>query len=88
MLPSYFTFAANWAKLNPFLSGDFRLFIWFEIVLQVVNGYDEKPEPNNYVYVTRNCQTKPMPVDRNIENLKVCVTLALQRVAPAVAWSF
>ena len=51
----------------------------------MVNGYDEKPEPNNYVYVTRNCQTKPMPVDRNIENLKVCETLALQRVALAVA---
>jgi hypothetical protein len=37
----------------------------------VVNGVDDAPEPNSYVYVRRNCQTKPMPIDLNISTLKV-----------------
>lgn len=36
---------------------------------------DDDREPNNYVYVTKNCQTKPMPVDRNIANLKVSFSI-------------
>ena len=36
-----------------------------------MNGVDYEPEPNDYVYVVRNCQTKPMPIDRNIATLKV-----------------
>ena len=37
----------------------------------MVNGFDDESEPNSYVYVSKNCQTKPMPIDRNIEKLKV-----------------
>ena len=38
---------------------------------KVINAVDDDPEPNDYVYVARNCQTKLMPIDRNISNLKV-----------------
>uniref|UniRef100_A0A8C3WE25 [histone H3]-lysine(9) N-methyltransferase n=1 Tax=Catagonus wagneri TaxID=51154 RepID=A0A8C3WE25_9CETA len=38
-----------------------------------VNGVDDEPCPSNYKYVSQNCVTSPMNVDRNITHLQYCV---------------
>lgn len=42
------------------------------ISIQVVNDLDDEQEPRNYVYTVKNCQTTPIPIDRNISTLQHC----------------
>ncbi|XP_053329006.1 histone-lysine N-methyltransferase EHMT1 [Spea bombifrons] len=38
-----------------------------------INGEDSEPCPTNYKYVSQNCVTSPLNVDRNITHLQYCV---------------
>ncbi|KAM9323889.1 histone-lysine N-methyltransferase EHMT2 [Gastrophryne carolinensis] len=37
-----------------------------------VNGIDEEPAPDDYKYVSENCETSAMSIDRNITHLQNC----------------
>ncbi|XP_040261388.1 histone-lysine N-methyltransferase EHMT2 isoform X3 [Bufo bufo] len=37
-----------------------------------VNGVDEEPTPDDYKYVSENCETSAMSIDRNITHLQNC----------------
>ncbi len=39
--------------------------------IQCVNAIDEELEPSEYVYVSKNCVTNSVPIDRNISKLQV-----------------
>ncbi|KAJ1077970.1 hypothetical protein K5549_011297 [Capra hircus] len=41
------------------------------IPIPCVNGVDGEPCPSNYKYVSQNCVTSPMNIDRNITHLQV-----------------
>uniref|UniRef100_A0AC11DR48 Euchromatic histone lysine methyltransferase 1 n=1 Tax=Ovis aries TaxID=9940 RepID=A0AC11DR48_SHEEP len=43
------------------------------IPIPCVNGVDGEPCPSNYKYVSQNCVTSPMNIDRNITHLQYCV---------------
>lgn len=45
------------------------------IPIPCVNGVDSEPCPSNYKYVSQNCVTSPMSIDRNITHLQVGVAL-------------
>ncbi|XP_078498135.1 histone-lysine N-methyltransferase EHMT1 isoform X2 [Lissotriton helveticus] len=45
------------------------------IPIPCVNGVDEEPNPTDYKYVSHNCVTSPMNVDRNITHLQYCVCI-------------
>ncbi|XP_072286738.1 histone-lysine N-methyltransferase EHMT1 isoform X3 [Pyxicephalus adspersus] len=45
------------------------------IPIPCVNGEDSEPCPNNYKYVSQNCVTSPLNVDRNITHLQYCVCI-------------
>ncbi|XP_069465813.1 histone-lysine N-methyltransferase EHMT1 isoform X2 [Ambystoma mexicanum] len=45
------------------------------IPIPCVNGVDSEPNPTNYKYVSQNCVTSPMNVDRNITHLQYCVCI-------------
>ncbi|XP_041825916.1 histone-lysine N-methyltransferase EHMT1 isoform X2 [Melanotaenia boesemani] len=38
-----------------------------------VNSVDSEPYPENYKYISENCVTSPMNIDRNITHLQYCV---------------
>ncbi|XP_048469758.1 histone-lysine N-methyltransferase EHMT1 isoform X3 [Rhincodon typus] len=42
------------------------------VPIPCVNGVDEEPCPNDYKYVSQNCVTSPMNIDRNITHLQYC----------------
>ncbi|XP_075734791.1 histone-lysine N-methyltransferase EHMT1-like isoform X1 [Rhipicephalus microplus] len=37
-----------------------------------VNGVDDEPAPSDFLYMTKNCQTAPVPLDRNIATMQRC----------------
>lgn len=41
------------------------------IPIPCVNAVDGEPCPSNYKYVSQNCVTSPMNIDRNITHLQV-----------------
>ncbi|KAM4877657.1 histone-lysine N-methyltransferase EHMT1 isoform 2-T2 [Thomomys bottae] len=43
------------------------------IPIPCVNAVDTEPCPSNYKYVSQNCVTSPMSIDRNITHLQYCV---------------
>ncbi|XP_005408687.1 PREDICTED: histone-lysine N-methyltransferase EHMT1 isoform X7 [Chinchilla lanigera] len=43
------------------------------IPIPCVNAVDSEPCPSNYKYVSQNCVTSPMNIDRNITHLQYCV---------------
>ncbi|XP_049637931.1 histone-lysine N-methyltransferase EHMT1 isoform X2 [Suncus etruscus] len=43
------------------------------IPIPCVNAVDNEPCPSNYKYVSQNCVTSPMSIDRNITHLQYCV---------------
>ncbi|XP_055397691.1 histone-lysine N-methyltransferase EHMT1 isoform X6 [Bubalus kerabau] len=45
------------------------------IPIPCVNGVDSEPCPSNYKYVSQNCVTSPMNIDRNITHLQYCVCI-------------
>lgn len=45
------------------------------IPIPCINGVDEEPNPTDYKYVSQNCVTSPMNVDRNITHLQYCVCI-------------
>ncbi|XP_040860308.1 histone-lysine N-methyltransferase EHMT1 isoform X4 [Ochotona curzoniae] len=45
------------------------------IPIPCVNGVDSEPCPSNYKYVSQNCVTSPMSIDRNITHLQYCVCI-------------
>lgn len=40
--------------------------------ISIVNGVDKHTTPSNYSYVTENCETKPVNIDRTITSLQSC----------------
>ncbi|XP_069792074.1 histone-lysine N-methyltransferase EHMT1-like isoform X2 [Narcine bancroftii] len=42
------------------------------VPIPCVNGVDDEPFPNDYKYVSQNCVTSPMNIDRNITHLQYC----------------
>ncbi|XP_039076722.1 histone-lysine N-methyltransferase EHMT1 isoform X8 [Hyaena hyaena] len=45
------------------------------IPIPCVNAVDNEPCPSNYKYVSQNCVTSPMNIDRNITHLQYCVCI-------------
>ncbi|XP_018420918.1 PREDICTED: histone-lysine N-methyltransferase EHMT1 [Nanorana parkeri] len=45
------------------------------IPIPCINGEDSEPCPINYKYVSQNCVTSPLNVDRNITHLQYCVCI-------------
>ncbi|XP_069915849.1 histone-lysine N-methyltransferase EHMT1 isoform X4 [Oryctolagus cuniculus] len=45
------------------------------IPIPCVNAVDSEPCPSNYKYVSQNCVTSPMSIDRNITHLQYCVCI-------------
>ncbi|XP_013038248.3 histone-lysine N-methyltransferase EHMT1 isoform X2 [Anser cygnoides] len=45
------------------------------ILIPCVNSVDSEPCPSNYKYVSQNCVTSPMDIDRNITHLQYCVCI-------------
>ncbi|KAM6244073.1 histone-lysine N-methyltransferase EHMT1 isoform 3-T3 [Porphyrio hochstetteri] len=45
------------------------------IPIPCVNSVDNEPCPSNYKYVSQNCVTSPMDIDRNITHLQYCVCI-------------
>ncbi|XP_054515279.2 histone-lysine N-methyltransferase EHMT1 isoform X10 [Pan troglodytes] len=45
------------------------------IPIPCVNAVDSEPCPSNYKYVSQNCVTSPMNIDRNITHLQYCVCI-------------
>ncbi|XP_066436523.1 histone-lysine N-methyltransferase EHMT1 isoform X2 [Eleutherodactylus coqui] len=45
------------------------------VSIPCINGEDSEPCPINYKYVSQNCVTSPLNVDRNITHLQYCVCI-------------
>ncbi|KAM4020381.1 histone-lysine N-methyltransferase EHMT1 isoform 1-T1 [Anomaloglossus baeobatrachus] len=45
------------------------------VAIPCINGEDSEPCPINYKYVSQNCVTSPLNVDRNITHLQYCVCI-------------
>ncbi|XP_077691886.1 histone-lysine N-methyltransferase EHMT1 isoform X6 [Eretmochelys imbricata] len=45
------------------------------IPIPCINSVDSEPCPTNYKYVSQNCVTSPMNIDRNITHLQYCVCI-------------
>ncbi|XP_062938714.1 histone-lysine N-methyltransferase EHMT1 isoform X7 [Cynocephalus volans] len=45
------------------------------VPIPCVNSVDSEPCPSNYKYVSQNCVTSPMNIDRNITHLQYCVCI-------------
>ncbi|XP_018088035.1 histone-lysine N-methyltransferase EHMT1 isoform X2 [Xenopus laevis] len=45
------------------------------IPIPCVNAEDSEPCPTNYKYVSQNCVTSPLNIDRNITHLQYCVCI-------------
>ncbi|XP_009992615.1 PREDICTED: histone-lysine N-methyltransferase EHMT1 [Chaetura pelagica] len=45
------------------------------IPIPCINSVDNEPCPSNYKYVSQNCVTSPMDIDRNITHLQYCVCI-------------
>ncbi|XP_047228694.1 histone-lysine N-methyltransferase EHMT1 isoform X3 [Girardinichthys multiradiatus] len=43
------------------------------VCIPCVNSVDSEPVPDDYKYITENCVTSPMNIDRNITHLQYCV---------------
>ena len=43
--------------------------------IQVVNGVDNEPYPIDFMYVTENCETSMINIDRTISSLQVFIYL-------------
>lgn len=48
------------------------------VPIPCVNGVDEEGCPSDYKYVSENCETSAMNIDRNITHLQVSAHLVLQ----------
>uniref|UniRef100_A0A8C0JBI4 [histone H3]-lysine(9) N-methyltransferase n=1 Tax=Chelonoidis abingdonii TaxID=106734 RepID=A0A8C0JBI4_CHEAB len=46
-----------------------------QIPIPCINSVDSEPCPTNYKYVSQNCVTSPMNIDRNITHLQYCVCI-------------
>uniref|UniRef100_A0A8C5EWU8 Euchromatic histone-lysine N-methyltransferase 1b n=1 Tax=Gouania willdenowi TaxID=441366 RepID=A0A8C5EWU8_GOUWI len=44
-----------------------------QVPIPCVNSVDSEPYPDNYKYISENCITSPMNIDRNITHLQYCV---------------
>ncbi|KAM9323190.1 histone-lysine N-methyltransferase EHMT1 [Pholidichthys leucotaenia] len=44
-----------------------------QVPIPCVNSVDSKPNPDDYKYITENCVTSPMNIDRNITHLQYCI---------------
>ena len=44
--------------------------------IQCVNGFDDEPKPQDFVYIIENCFTSPLHVDRTINSLTVRVEIS------------
>ncbi|XP_016518287.1 histone-lysine N-methyltransferase EHMT1 isoform X2 [Poecilia formosa] len=44
-----------------------------QVSIPCVNSVDSEPIPDDYKYITENCVTSPMNIDRNITHLQYCV---------------
>ena len=42
--------------------------------IQCVNAVDDEPTPTDFVYITENCFTSNIKVDRTITSLRVSIT--------------
>ena len=40
--------------------------------IPIVNGYDSELPPADYMYITENCETSSINIDRTISSLQVC----------------
>lgn len=59
-------------KVTSPLSGGRDIARGYErIPIPCVNAVDNEPCPSNYKYVSQNCVTSPMNIDRNITHLQV-----------------
>lgn len=60
------------------------------IPIPCVNAVDSEPSPSNYKYVSQNCVTSPMNIDRNITHLQVSGGRgqACRREAAVCPWFF
>ncbi|XP_075415837.1 histone-lysine N-methyltransferase EHMT1 isoform X3 [Tenrec ecaudatus] len=45
------------------------------VPIPCVNAVDSEPGPSNYKYVSQNCVTSPMSIDRSITHLQYCVCI-------------
>ncbi|KFM59010.1 Histone-lysine N-methyltransferase EHMT1, partial [Stegodyphus mimosarum] len=43
-----------------------------QIAIQCVNAVDDEPPPLDFLYVTENCETMPIKIDRTITSLQSC----------------
>ncbi|RWS26315.1 histone-lysine N-methyltransferase EHMT2-like protein [Leptotrombidium deliense] len=43
--------------------------------IPIVNGFDDEPVPEDYMYITENCETSPINIDRTITSLQSCKCL-------------
>ncbi|KAM6902921.1 histone-lysine N-methyltransferase EHMT1 [Xenentodon cancila] len=44
-----------------------------QVPIPCVNSVDNEPYPDDYKYISENCVTSPMNIDRNITHLQYCV---------------
>lgn len=63
---------------GPFVHWNFVSFFSSDITrgkepspIQCVNGFDDEAPPDDYVYITENCFTSPLHVERTINSLQV-----------------
>lgn len=42
------------------------------VQIPAVNGLDDEPLPIDYMYLTENCETTPINIDRTITSLQSC----------------
>lgn len=53
------------------------------VPIPCVNGVDSEPCPEDYKYISENCETSTMNIDRNITHLQVSRGLESSRRTPA-----
>lgn len=51
-----------------------------------VNGVDGEPCPEDYKYISENCETSTMNIDRNITHLQVRLSIAQGRCQSRDPW--
>lgn len=50
-----------------------------KVPIPCVNSVDSEPYPENYKYISENCVTSPMNIDRNITHLQVSLGRTLKK---------
>lgn len=43
-----------------------------QLAIQCINAVDDEIAPVDFLYVTENCETMPIKIDRTITSLQVC----------------